>query len=80
MKTLLIYNQIEGDLKFAMLNGDYTRFNGIVINGIEDNPYELEFCDYIYDEIGNFKIEMSDDTSLLKSKEWDDVAIVTWLP
>ena len=34
----------------------------------------------IYDEEGNFKIPMSNDMSLLESKNWDKAAIITFLP
>ncbi len=80
MKTLLIYNELDLGLKFAILDGDYSRFDGTEINSVEGNGFEDELCDFIYDNEGKYKITFSDDKSLIQNKEWDIVAVATWLP
>lgn len=50
-KTLLIYREIGGDeqMKYAILEGDYSRWDGITING-DTHPYQKEFSDFMWDE------------------------------
>lgn len=81
MKTLIIYNDIESELKYTILDGDYSRFHGVCVNSINGNGFEEEFCEMFFEpDSGVLKFELSDDVSLLENKQWDKVAIVTWLP
>jgi len=81
MKTLIIYNQIDQPLSFLLMEGDYTRFNGACINSTIGNGTEGEFVEFMYNpENGETKHTLTEDQSLLDNKEWDRVAIVTWLP
>jgi hypothetical protein len=83
MKTLIIYNDIESPLQFLLVDGDYSRFHGVMVNALNGNGFEGEFCDWMFDkETGerNHLGQWSDDKSLLENKNWDKVAICTWIP
>ena len=81
MKTIIIFNQIEEQLEYVIVDGDFTRFNGCCINACEGNGYEDEFVDWFFDDItGDKKFETTTNIDLLEQKEWDKVVLVTWLP
>lgn len=80
MRTLIVYNDLERDLQFSIVEGDYGRFDGIMFNAGREHPFESECMDFIFDEVGNFKIQLSENKSLVKNKEWDEVAFITFLP
>ena len=80
MKTLIIYQELEETIKFLVVEGDYSRFNGIYINMMDnDNEYVDEFCDFFYKDNGEYKYELSSDIGLIENKEWNKVAIVTFI-
>ncbi len=81
MKTVIIYDDLESNLRYAIVDGDYSRFHDLHINAGNAEPeLESEACDFLFAEEGEFKIDFSDDKSLLENKEWDKVAIITFLP
>lgn len=81
MKTLLIYNSVEDELKYLILDGDYSKFHGVVLQAITSSDIEKEFNEFFYNiEDGSLKFELSSDKSLIENKNWDKIAIVTWLP
>lgn len=81
MKTIIIYNQIEYPLEYLIVDGDFTRFNGCMINACEGNGFEDEFINWFYEhETGKNKFKTTTDISLLENKEWDKAVLVTWLP
>lgn len=81
MKTIIIYNQIDELIEYVIVDGDYSRFNGCMINSAEGNDFEDEFIKWFYEpETGRTKFETTTNISLLENKEWDKVALVTWLP
>lgn len=83
MKTLIIYNDIESPLQFLLVNGDYSRFHGVTVNAGNGTGFDDEFCDWMWDkESGerNHLGQWSDDKTLLENKNWDKVAICTWIP
>lgn len=76
MRTLIIYNEEDLDLEFFILEGDYSRFDGIKIN-YDKHPYEEEFTSMFFDEeTGERKIKTTSNKELLENKEWDKVAYV----
>lgn len=75
MKTLIIY--ITDVVRFAILDGDYSRFHGLEINC--EMAYEREFSKLCYDEEGTELIKFTEDKSLLDSKEWDKSAVVMFI-
>lgn len=80
MKTIIIYSSIEEDLLFSIIEGDYSHLNKCFINSGLEPEKERKACELLYDENGHFKISMSNDISLLESKNWDKAAIITFLP
>lgn len=81
MKTLIIYNSIEEELQYFIVEGDFSRFNGVCINSTIPHNHIKECIDWLYHpETGNFKHELSNNISLIEDKNWDKVAIITWLP
>lgn len=81
MKTLIIYNDIESPLQFLIVDGDFSRFNGVMINSTSGTGFEDEFCRWMWDpETGERNHKWSEDTSLFTNKDWDKGAVVTFLP
>lgn len=81
IKTLLIYNDCENELQYTILEGDFSFLNGVCINSGVDLKKEKEACDLLYDkETGATLLLMSNDVSLVESKIWDKIAVVTFLP
>lgn len=83
IKTLIIFNDIESPLEFLLADGDYSRFHGVMVNAAKGNGFEDEFCDWMFNkETGrrNHLGQWSDDKSLLENKNWDKIAICTFIP
>lgn len=80
MKTLLIYNSIDEPLRYAILEGDRSNVHGAIINGCSDEEKAKAACNLLFSETGEYQIEMTEDISLVESKKWDKVAVVTFLP
>lgn len=80
MKTIIIYNEIELPIKFSIVEGDFSRFNGVCFNAGIPHEHEMECSDFIFDEEGNYRINFDSDTKILESKDWDKVAMITFLP
>ena len=81
MKTLIIYNDTDkGEIKYIILDGDFTRFHNVTFNVGDNSEVELECGCWLWDEEGNFKHNMTNDINILESKEWDKVALITWVP
>ncbi|OQA46911.1 MAG: hypothetical protein BWY47_01530 [Bacteroidetes bacterium ADurb.Bin302] len=80
-KTLIIYNDIESPMRFILVEGDYFHFHGVCV-GSNGTGREEEFCDWFFDDGGKFKFQgqMTEDKKLLEEKQWDKVAICTFLP
>lgn len=79
MKTLIIFNDQE-TLQFGVVEGDYTRFNNVCFNEFQsEHPHLAECLEWLYDDQGNFLIELSEDKSKIENKDWDKVAIITFL-
>lgn len=80
MKTLLIYNDFVSPIQFIVVDGDYSKFHGVAVNSVDGNGFEDEFVEWMFDENGNNKLEWTDDIALVEGKEWDKVAICTFIP
>lgn len=57
LRTVIIFDSIgEEPIKFAVLSGDYTRFDKVYINAVCNTPQEQtvqdEFGSMVYDENG----------------------------
>ena len=80
MKTLIIYNSLEDDLKYFIVEGDYSKFHGVIFNTSGDSKRQKSCAEWLFKENGDFVYDMSEDKSLIENKEWDKVAIITWIP
>lgn len=58
MKTVVIWDTIEDAIRFFVLNGDFTRLDGVYINQCQDKELESELAAIVYDKDGNEKIKM----------------------
>lgn len=81
MKTLIIYNDLTRPLEFLIVEGDLSRFHNVTINGLIGTGYEEEFTNWMFDSEGVKNHDgWSEDISLIENKQWDKVAICTFLP
>jgi len=81
MRTLIIYNDIENPLRYMIVEGDYSRWNDVTVNAVQGTGFEREFCDWMWNEDGVEKhSSWSENVSVIESKQWDKVAICTYLP
>jgi hypothetical protein len=78
--TLIVYNPMDAELQYVIVNGDFSRFNGVCVNSGNGNGFEQEFCDWFFDAEGKYRLSMSTDSSVIEKKKWAKIAIVTWLP
>lgn len=80
MRTLIIYNGIEESLKYAILEGDYSALHGAMIN-VYSRDKEIKALDLLFDDqTGDFLFELSEDVALVESKDWDKIAVITFIP
>jgi hypothetical protein len=80
MKTLIIYNSLDLDLMFHIIEGDFSRFNGIVFNVNGEHPHYRECLQWLYTDTGDLNFLFSTDVSVVENKQWDKVAHITWIP
>ena len=80
MRTLIIYNGIEELLKYAIIEGDYSELHGAMIN-IYSRDKEKKALDLLFDDrTGGFLFELSEDVTIVESKNWDKIAVITFVP
>lgn len=78
--TLVMYDDTSDGIKFFTLEGDYSRFNNLIINSTDSSKeLEEEWNSLVYDENFNMKIEMTEDNSIVQSKMWQYFVHVTFL-
>lgn len=82
-RTLIIYQELGGGdaLSYAIFDKDYSHLHGVAINSGVQPELEEEAISILYDEEtgllhGAF---LHNDKSLLTDKNWDDVAIITFI-
>lgn len=81
MRTLIIYNDIENPLRYIIVDGDYSRFDGVIVNAVDGNGFEKEFSDWMWDENGKEKHNSwSQNVKIIEGKQFDKVAVCTFLP
>lgn len=79
MKTLVIFNDCE-TVKYIIVDGDFSRFNNITFNVGIESDLEDECSKWLWNDDGILKHSFSSDTSIIENKQWDKVAIITWIP
>jgi len=78
MKTLLVFSEVpDYQPKFIILDGDYTRFDGIYVNKIGvDKDLENELVELMYNDDGSFRFPWPEHTTQITPKcKWDEMAI-----
>ena len=82
MKTLILYTVSDPlETKSLLLDGDYSKFDGLAIN-YGEHPLEEEFSKLMWDDEGNelLKLNSPEETKqILVSKDFDKVAFVFFL-
>jgi hypothetical protein len=79
MKTLIIFNMTDEDLQYFVADGDYSNFHGIVFDGYMVERKQ-QCADWLFEpESGKFRHEFTTDIRLVEEKNWDRVAVITWL-
>lgn len=83
MKTVMIYDQCgQDDIKFAVLDGDYSHLNGAYINSTEtSDDVAEELSDLLYDpESGNNRVELLEHFPIDAVKNGAIVIVAGFLP
>ena len=61
MKTIVIWDDLEANLIFFVLDGDYRKFDNIYINRVADNDDEemlqSDLVTLVYDETGSIQLD-----------------------
>jgi hypothetical protein len=81
MRTLIIYTNTDTQPEYLVVDGDYSRFNGVMVNSINGTGYEDEFIEWMYDnETGERKLTgWSEDVAVIEGKQWDKVILCTFI-
>lgn len=59
MKTVVIWDTLEGEIKFFVVNGDFSHLDGVYINSMENELGQDELNKILdYDSNGNPKVTM----------------------
>lgn len=83
-KTVLIYDQCDAGLKFAILEGDYKHLNGTYINSVTDSP-EAEACQdelnkLVYNDNGSDKLQFLSVFPVAAIRDGAEVIVAGFLP
>lgn len=84
-RTVLIYNMYDLGLKFYVVDGDWSRFEGVYINEFSNDKdrqnLQSEFCDLMYDrESGEDHFTALDKFPVEAVREGASVVITGFLP
>ena len=80
MKTLIIYITHFDGTQYAIVEGDYSDYNGANLDSSYNIEFNKEIRNFLSDQTGELRFNFSDDVSLMENKQWDKVAIITFLP
>ena len=54
--------------------------NGVMLNSGFNSDLEYFASSLLFDDEGNNKLQLSNDTKLVEDKNWDKIAVITFLP
>ena len=57
----------EGEILFFELEGDYSRFEGVLINSVENQELQKELTSLVFDEEGGIKLK----SFSRPTRDWD---------
>jgi hypothetical protein len=82
IKTIVIWDQIgQDDIKFAILDGDYSELDGVYINNSLQEPDDVNrLSDLIYDDSGREIAAFVDKFPVELVKEGAVVIVAGFLP
>lgn len=76
MKTVFIYELIPEELKFFVVDGNYSELNNVYINEVRQDEVKTQILhDLIYDDEGNVLVEYSNDFPIDIVKNEDCIVI-----
>jgi hypothetical protein len=82
IRTLIVFNDFEDSPRFLIVDGDFSRFHGVLVN--YDSAYlcEYEFSNWMWDQETGKELPQgwSTDSSIVLSKDFDKFALVTFIP
>lgn len=78
MKTVLIWNEFELGIRFAVVEDDWTRFNGVYVNSTQAQCAEL--TDLVFDDQGDYKIAFQPEFPVQAVKDGAQVIICGFIP
>lgn len=80
MKTVLIFDECgQSQIQFAVVDGDWTEFNHVYVNTYESTKSD-ELCAKLYDDFGNFLLDLQDDFPTQAVIDGAPVVVVGCLP
>lgn len=81
MKTVFIYDQMEANLEFFTVDGDYSRFDGAYVNSM-NTPDELarELSAFLYDGKGTRLHATVDKFPVEDVRNGAQVVVIGFLP
>lgn len=81
MKTVFIWDEMQGEMKFFVVEGDYRHLNNIYINGSDDDNLVDQLNEVIdYDAEGNPKVIMLTEFPVQDVKDGAFVIVAGFLP
>ena len=82
IRTLIVFNDFEDSPRFLIVDGDFSRFHGVLVN--YDSAYlcEDEFSNWMWDQETGKELHQgwSTDSSIVLSKDFDKFALVSFIP
>lgn len=81
MKTVFIWDEMQGELKFFVVDGDYRHLNNIYINTVDNEEQQDQLNEVLgYDEQGQPKITMLTEFPVQEVKDGAFVVVAGFLP
>jgi len=81
MKTIVIWDNCDADLKFFVAEGDFRHLNRKYINSMDTTDEEVdEINALVFKEDGQYKVEMSDEFPVFTNPLAVPVVIMGFLP
>jgi hypothetical protein len=81
MKTVFIWDEMVGEIKFFVVDGDYRHLNNIYINGSDDDEKLDQLNEILaYDDAGKPKVTMLTEFPAQDVKDGAFVIVAGFLP
>jgi hypothetical protein len=80
MKTVVIFDELEGDLQFFVFDGDIKHLDRVYINSDHDQKLIDELMDLIYEDDGDRKVEFLSEFPIEEVKNGAQVITAGFCP